>query len=174
MDKFKSPIPHWTEARYWTFIRSALRKAWSKYPAKFDVLKSRRRVKPEGVKGNHRFEYQCVSCGKWFQQRDVAVDHIIPAGALTSYEDISGFCKRLFTSTDGLQILCDNGNNSCHKKKTREERGITEQDYRVNIFLKLKATEQKDYLLSRGFNDYEVSNKEKRKEAYIKILEREE
>jgi hypothetical protein len=48
----------------------------------------------------------------------VAVDHIIPCGALSCANDLPGFVERLFIEVDGLQILCD----ICHNKKTQAER----------------------------------------------------
>ena len=42
MGKKTNPFIHypaWTEARFWTFVRSALRSAWNRYPVKFEVLK---------------------------------------------------------------------------------------------------------------------------------------
>lgn len=171
MNDFESPIAHWTTSRYWTFIRSALRKAWSKYPAKFDVLKNRRRNKPKGVVGKHKFEYQCVDCKGWFMQKQIAVDHIIPAGSLKKFDDLPQFCENLFTSVDGLQILCDNGSESCHKRKTRQERGISETTYKINTFLKRKVDIQKKVLLEYGFEGTKVSNKTKRGNIYRDLLE---
>lgn len=105
----------WTESRYFQFIRSALRKAFSRYPVKFDVLNKGRKA----VTGKrHRWEYQCASCKKWFKSTEVQVDHKEPAGSLKSYEDLPGFVRRLFCEEDGLQILC----KPCHKIKTAEER----------------------------------------------------
>ena len=173
MDEFKSPIAHWTPSRYWTFIRSALRKAWGKYPAKFDVLKNRRRNKPKDVVGKHKFEYQCAECKNWFQQKHIAVDHIIPAGKLQGFDDLPQFCENLFTSVDGLQILCDNGSKSCHKIKTRQERGISETDYAVNCFAKEKVDKQKGILLKYGYSGADVSNLTKRKGVYRTLIEEE-
>ncbi len=166
-----SRVEHWTEARYFTFIRSGLRKMWSKYPNKFEILKKERRNKPKNVNGKHKFEYQCVECKGWFQQKHIAVDHKIPAGTLKSFDDVGKFCDNLFCDLTGLQILCDNGSNSCHKKKTRQERGISELDYAVNTFAKKKGLEQKETLLSYGYSGEEVSNLTKRKIIYRKLIE---
>jgi 5-methylcytosine-specific restriction endonuclease McrA len=50
--------------------------------------------------------------------KETQVDHIVPAGKLSSYKDIAGFCKRLFCEADGMQVLCVD----CHQKKTNAER----------------------------------------------------
>ncbi len=105
----------WTEARYWQFIRSALRQAYSRYPVKFQVKKAVERT----VTGKrHRYEYQCASCDGWFTNKEIQVDHIEPAGTLKKYSDLSGFCKRLFCEADGMQVLC----KDCHQVKTNAER----------------------------------------------------
>jgi 5-methylcytosine-specific restriction endonuclease McrA len=105
----------WTEARYFQFIRSALRQATMKYPVIAQYKKDNRRT----VTGKrHKFEYKCVECKKWKQGKQCAVDHIEPAGSLKSYEDLPGFVARLFCEADNLQILCD----VCHKVKTEQER----------------------------------------------------
>ena len=105
----------WTTARYWQFIRSALRKAWMKWPPKFQVLKDKRR---DVVGKRHKFEYQCEKCNKWYMQKEVAVDHIVPAGQLNNHKDLAGFVQRLFVGVEKLQLLC----KACHLIKTKEER----------------------------------------------------
>lgn len=108
----------WSEARYFAFIRSALRRASSKWPVKFDVKNKARRAKPLHGKGRHRFEYQCAECKKWWQDKETAVDHITPAGTLRCYEDLPRFVETLFCEEDNLQVLC----HGCHGLKTDRER----------------------------------------------------
>ena len=107
----------WTESRYWTFIRSALRQAWSKYPVKYQVLNDNRRPFT-GEDKRTKWEYQCAECGEWFKAKEVQVDHIESAGSLKSYEDLPDFVRRLFCEADNLQVMC----KPCHKTKTQEER----------------------------------------------------
>jgi len=109
--------PSWSEAKFWGFLRSALRSAYNKYPPKWEVLRAAKRPY-KGKDKRQKWEFQCNSCKKWKKQKDVSVDHIVPAGALSSYEDIVGFTQRLFVGTDGLQVLC----KECHHSKTQEER----------------------------------------------------
>ena len=110
--------PEWTHSRFWSFIRSTLRRAWSKYPVKFKVLNAARRAKPPSKKGRHKWEYQCASCSKWVQAKECSVDHKVPAGSLKDYDDLPEFVRKLFVGEDDLQVLCDH----CHKIKTKEER----------------------------------------------------
>jgi cytochrome c5 len=110
----------WTRARYFSFIRSALRRASSNYPVKYQVLNENRRAKPPKKAGKHRYEHQCNSCRKWVPQKDIDIDHIVPAGSLNSYEDLPGFAERLLpNSAEAYQKLC----KKCHQVKTDKERG---------------------------------------------------
>lgn len=106
-----------TDSAFFSFIRSALRQKsrWWK-PITQCKLNSRRAYK--GANKRQKFEYQCNNCKGWFPDKEVAVDHIIPAGALNSSNDLPGFVERLFVEIEGLQVLC----SSCHDIKTQKER----------------------------------------------------
>lgn len=109
--------PSWSTAKFWGFLRSGLRSTYNKWPAKWDVLKAAKRPY-KGQGKQQKWEYQCAECRKWHKQKDVSVDHIVPAGALSSFDDIAGFVQRLFVGPEGLQVLCA----GCHTAKTKEER----------------------------------------------------
>lgn len=105
----------WTKARYFSFIRSALRKAWSRYPVRFQVLKAA--SKPYTGKDTRRkWSYKCAQCKKWFMQKDVEVDHITPCGSLKEYTDLPRFVATLFCEEDNLRVVC----KPCHKEITAE------------------------------------------------------
>lgn len=105
-----------TEAEFFGKIRSALRKLWMFWPSKKIVLNNNRST----VTGKrHKYEYTCEGCGKrGLVAKEVQVDHIVPAGSLRSFKDLSGFAERLFCEPEGLQVLC----KPCHKEKTAQER----------------------------------------------------
>lgn len=107
----------WSEARYFSFIRSALRSAFRKYPAKYQVKAEASRPYV-GTDKRRKKEYQCNVCKGWFADKEVAVDHIIPCGSLKTYEDLPKFVSTLFCEKENLQIICD----SCHRIKTNKER----------------------------------------------------
>ena len=67
-----------------------------------------------------KWEYQCNHCNQWFPDREIQVDHIIPAGKLNCMEDIVPFIERLAVEEDGFQVLC----KACHQNKTNKERRI--------------------------------------------------
>ena len=107
--------PAWTTARYWAFVRSALRKAWQRWPPRYEVLADSKRT----VTGKrHKYEYKCSACGNYFKQKDVQVDHTVPAGTLKDYNDLPQFVEKLFVSKDKLSVLC----KACHSIKTKKER----------------------------------------------------
>ena len=103
----------WTEAKYWAFVRSLLRKGWLRYPVRSQVLNNSRKV----VTGQrHRFEYLCASCGSYYKGKEVEVDHIVPCGNLD--KDPGRFIQALYCEPKDLQVLC----KPCHKVKTEQER----------------------------------------------------
>ncbi len=110
-----------------------MREKFNRWPPKYDVLKQAAQVVPlMGEDGQQvRYKtgkkagelktvkvYRCSECGEDFRQKDVQVDHIIPAGSLKSYEELGIFAEKLFVGTDGLAVMC----RSCHTIKTNKER----------------------------------------------------
>lgn len=108
----------YTESQFWGFIRSALRQKSRRWPPVYQALADARRPSENTNNKRLKWEYICASCKQWKPQKEVAVDHITPAGSLKSYDDLPGFVRRLFCEIDGLQVLCD----ECHSIKTLQER----------------------------------------------------
>ena len=102
---------------FWSFIRSALRQKsrWWK-PITQCKLNAKRAY--TGPLKRQKFEYQCNECKGWFPEKNINVDHKIPAGSLNSGDDLKGFVERLFCEVDNLQCLCLN----CHDIKTQQEK----------------------------------------------------
>ena len=111
------PCPGWSTSKWWSFLRSKLRSGFCRWPPKFEVLADAKR-KYVGPKKQQKFEFQCSECKNWFPQKSVEVDHIIPAGALKSWEDIPGFVERLYCAKEGLRVVC----KPCHKAITAASR----------------------------------------------------
>jgi hypothetical protein len=105
-----------TKAGFFGWIRSALRDR-SRYWKPVAEAKKRAR-RPFVGEGRQKWEYQCNSCKRWFPDKEVAIDHIEPAGSLNDFSDLPDFTKRLFCEVEGLQCLCKN----CHDVKTKEEK----------------------------------------------------
>jgi hypothetical protein len=114
----------WTEARYFSFIRSALRRASTKWPPMYDCKNKARRVS-QSSNPRLKWEYQCAECKDWFPDKEVQIDHTVPAGTLTTLEDLPGFVDRLLCEEHGYKVLCK---NKCHYNKTQEERNHKTKD----------------------------------------------
>lgn len=106
-----------TEAAFWSWIRSCLRKRSQAWKPLAEARRRSRRVY-RGTNKRQKWEYQCACCKKYFKGDQVVVDHIIPAGSLKCAADLPGFVERLFCEVDRLQVLC----NPCHDKKTKADR----------------------------------------------------
>lgn len=113
--------PSWSRSKFFSFLRSGLRASYNKWPPKWEVLRAAQRPY-EGPDKRCKWEYQCACCGNWFKSAYVSVDHIVPAGSLNSFDDLPGFCQRLFCSVKELQVLC----KDCHNSKTYKERHGTD------------------------------------------------
>lgn len=114
----------WTEARYNSFITSALRNAHGRWAPKA-AAKKRAWIK-RGV-------YRCELCntegpatlpplkGRKRRRNNAAVDHIEPvvdpAVGKTTWDE---YIDRMFVEVDSYQVLCW----ECHTAKTKEERDI--------------------------------------------------
>ena len=116
--------PEWSEARFFGFLRSALRGASSRYPPKYECLNAATRPYV-GPDKRRKKERQCAHCKGWFATTATSADHIIPAGSLQKWDDLVPFVQRLFCSVDGFQCLC----STCHSAKTSAERKQTKENY---------------------------------------------
>lgn len=110
----------WTEARFRSFVISAIRAAsrrWGqKYAAMDLAMVERRRNAKTGLIAKH---FKCAHCSGEFVATDVQVDHIHPVVdpkiGFTTWDD---YINRMFCEVDGYQVLC----KPCHKIKTDEEK----------------------------------------------------
>lgn len=106
-----------TESAFWGFIRAGLRQK-SRWWKPVSLCKQNARRNYKGPNKRQKYEYQCNYCKKWFADKNINVDHIIPAGTLTCANDLPGFVERLFCEVEGLQVLC----SGCHNIKTQKEK----------------------------------------------------
>lgn len=111
-----------SEAAYWGWIRSSLRKMSQRWKPIYGVLNDvKRPVEPsDKLKWGNliKFVYQCCQCKAWFPKKHVEVDHIHPCGSLKSEADIGPFVTRLLCERDGLRVVCID----CHLEITNAER----------------------------------------------------
>lgn len=112
-----SSNPTWSVSRYQTFIRSAMRRAWLKWPPRFEALiRARRPFVTDNPKCKQKWEFQCAHCQKWVMGKDVSVDHIVPWGYIWDLPILEAW-SRLLVGIEGLQVLC----SACHDRKTKSE-----------------------------------------------------
>ncbi len=110
-----------SEAAFFGWIRSALRRLSIRWAPRSEYLKANRRQildLSRRAPTRNRWEYQCELCSKWHYRKEVECDHIIECGSLKKFNDLPGFCERLFVEIDGWRILC----KGCHQVKTNEAR----------------------------------------------------
>lgn len=110
----------WTEGKRRTFIVSALRAMFRKWPVKYDVLNAAyigQRLNPKtNREGKH---YVCKHCSGEFPAKEVQVDHINPViDPKVGWVSWDIFIDRLLCEKEGLQVLCE----ECHDKKSALER----------------------------------------------------
>jgi len=115
----KSPIPEvWTDARFKSFIVSALRGAFRRWKPKQECIKAaftKTKVNPKT--GRMCMHYKCVSCKKAFPNKEVVADHIIPIVSDKGFTTFDDWIVRGFVAQDGFQCMC----KTCHKIKSKEE-----------------------------------------------------
>lgn len=114
----------WTEARFWGFLRSTLRRSFTRWPANYQARNAAR--KPYcGPSKLQKWEYKCAMCNGWFPMKATQLDHINPCGRLASFNDLPGFVERLFCEADKLRVLC----KPCHKEVTYAARPVRGKAY---------------------------------------------
>ena len=110
----------WTDARFRSFVTSALRAASRRWPPKYKALKEAFVGRKENKKtGKLAMHYKCAKCKKQFVAADVQVDHVLPVVdpkvGFVSWDD---FINRIFCEIENLQVMC----KPCHKVKTELEK----------------------------------------------------
>lgn len=105
----------WTEARFWSFLRSALRRAFVRWPANYQARNAARRP-AQGGAPRLKWQYKCSMCGKWFPAKETQLHHTEECGQLKDFSDLPVFVERLFCEADKLALLC----KPCHKNTHHE------------------------------------------------------
>ena len=111
----------WTEARFRSFIVSALRSATGRWGPKQSCIKNARVA---------RGKYKCEGCGvvgpatlppKEGNKRrikNIVADHREPIVPVTGFISYDSWIERCFIELEGFQALC----HKCHSEKSGEER----------------------------------------------------
>lgn len=148
-------FPHiWKNSTaWWNYFRGCLRKAWSTNPVKLEVLKAKRiqipNPNPKGKKETV-WGFKCEMCSGTFPISQGQVDHIVPAGKLSSVEDITGFVTRLlFVGYKDLRLVCKGCNNALAMS---DKKGVSyEQAVAAKAAIEIcKTKKDKQWLEERG------------------------
>ena len=120
----KSPVKNWSDAKWRSWVVSLLRRGTMKFPPRNEALRAAKTEKKINEKtGRIAQHYQCAGCLQEFPAKGVVADHILPVvDTVRGFVDWNTYIERMFCPVENLQILCNNGENSCHHKKTKQER----------------------------------------------------
>lgn len=111
-------MSEWTEGRRNSFITSVIRRGFTRWPAKFEVLNNAKKGKKINDKTGRLAEhYECNVCHQEFTNKDVEVDHITPVVSVSGWHSWDNFIDSLFCSISNLQVIC----KTCHKQKSKIE-----------------------------------------------------
>ena len=110
----------WTEARFKSFVTSALRAASRRWPVKPKALKAAFVSRQVNARtGKMAMHYMCAKCKKLFVASDVQVDHIEPVvDPKKGFVSWDVYINRMYCEIENLQVLC----KPCHKIKTDQEK----------------------------------------------------
>ena len=104
-----------SSAAFFSMIRSTLRNK-SRWWYSISVSRDNARIPYVGANRRRKWMYICEDCGKAYDVKSINIHHKIECGDLKSFDDISGFVRRLFCDSKDLQVLCDNCHDKKHKK----------------------------------------------------------
>lgn len=106
----------WTEARFRSFIMSALRRA--QWPVKYAAIK--KAYVKDGINpqtGRPCKLHLCPDCKQLHPQSFMQADHIHPVVPVTGFDSWDGVIGRLYCEIDGYRAIC----RTCHKAKSISE-----------------------------------------------------
>lgn len=89
-------------------------------PRKNAKVAARRRY--DGPNKRQKWEYQCVECHNWFPDKLTQVDHKVPCGTLTCFDDLPGFVERLFCDSSHLGVLCEGCHDAKHERESESDK----------------------------------------------------
>jgi len=160
---------NWTKARYFSFIRSALRSATMKYPAKQNYLESKCRKAPAGSRAKK--VVNCEECNLEMAKSHAHVDHVTPCGSLKDFSDVERFVKTLFCGVGNFEVLCkpcneiyafaDRQNMTFNEAKVEKEA--------IKLMGGMTAIGQKEFLLTNGFIERRTTNEKKRRACFREL-----
>jgi hypothetical protein len=115
----------WTEAKFHSFVKSALRAASRKWPPKYETINAACVGQKVNIaSGRLAKHFKCAACAEEFPASKIQVDHIEaiinPKIGFTNWDDV---VNAMFCEKENLQCLC----LDCHKAKTAQERKLKKE-----------------------------------------------
>jgi hypothetical protein len=112
-----------------SFAKGVLRRASHKCPAHWGAIKEAgtyytKKNKDGSVSKRKFIKFRCAQCRKFFQKKEVEVDHIEPIGAYK--DDLTEWVVALFCGE--RQVLC----KPCHKKKSKKDKKVLKEMEKEN------------------------------------------
>ena len=105
----------WTEARYRSFVKSALRNASQRWPPKYETLSNAYIGSKVNVKtGRVAKHYECNECKQHFPAKDVEVNHIDPVHSIR----LRPSCLARYSATSANRISSAGSALSVGKRTT--------------------------------------------------------
>lgn len=109
--------PEWSQAKFFSFIRSALRAKQIRWAPR-NLCKQKAKRIYIGDNPRQKYEYQCNHCKEWFPDKMVELNHKVECGSLKDFDDLPGFVERMFCGEDGYEVTC----KKCHLEETSRQR----------------------------------------------------
>jgi hypothetical protein len=163
-----------TEAQYWSWLRSALRRLWSDYPLRKVWKQSQ--LRPVTTQERLDKVYhpstknvgQCSFCKEWMAGSKLECDHLIESDGCTSKKTAESFlwhCGGLIGKD--FRLAC----KPCHKIQSHSQRsGSTFEEARIEkeVIAISKAKQSSQWLIDKGVEP--ASNETKRKQQIREVL----
>lgn len=105
------------EKAYLNWLRSSIRRIWSRHPVKIAYKQKRRYKAPVGLRGKEVWVSDCELCGK--QARDCEVDHLSGGFGFTDWTSFTEWARMiLWVGFDSIRELCP----ECHSVITHQQK----------------------------------------------------
>lgn len=167
-----------TEAKYWEWLRGAMRRIWTDYPLRQEWKNRQLREITQEERDAKLFHPsakkvgQCFYCREWFPGSRLECDHKTSSAGCTSKETAEAFLWYCGGGVgDEWVLTC----KPCHKAKTHgERRGLSIQEAIADKKAILICNEKRDkqWLQERGVTP--ASNQKKRRQQIVEYLLEEE
>lgn len=147
-------VPHiWkNDKAFHSWLRSQIRRIWSKHPLKLEYKKSRRYKAPVGRNSQEVWVSNCELCGK--QSRETEIDHLEGGHGFTDWDSFCKWAKRiLYVTYDDVRELCID----CHAIITHSQKtGLSFEKAKLDkeriMLLKQPVEVKKAFLEKEGYH----------------------